>query len=102
MPHLLEGLLGRPATSAEQKQILADVDDSHPGYQVTTLRIANSDNSWAALKYDGGPTQQAFEEVRHLSGGHWGAVSTGTAQVACDPSIPPQVQRDFADILGGC
>jgi cytoskeletal protein RodZ len=92
----------RPATASERQQILADVGDSHPGYQVTTLRIANSDNTWAALKYDGGPTQQPFEEVRHLSSGHWTAVATGTAQVACDPSIPPSVQRDFADILGSC
>lgn len=92
----------RPATAAEQRQILADVGDSHPGYQVSVLRIANSDNSWAALKYDGGPTQQPFQEVRHLSGGHWQAVATGTAQVDCDPSVPAQVQRDFANVLGSC
>ncbi|GAC1517860.1 MAG: hypothetical protein NVS1B12_06730 [Acidimicrobiales bacterium] len=92
----------RPATAAEQRQILADVGDSHPGYQVSVLRIANSDNSWAALKYDGGPTQQSFQEVRHLSGGHWQAVATGTAQVDCDPSVPPQVQKDFANVLGSC
>lgn len=92
----------RPPTAAEQKQILADVDDSHPGYQVTTLRIANSDNTWAALKYAGAPTQQPFSEVRHLSGGSWKVVSTGTAQVACDPSIPVQVQQDFANVLGSC
>ena len=92
----------RPPTGAEQKQILADVGDSHPGYQVSALRIANSDNSWAALKYDGAPTQQPFQEVRHLNGGHWQAVATGTAQVDCDPSVPPQVQKDFANVLGSC
>lgn len=92
----------RPPTSAEQDKILADVGDSHPGYQVTTLRIANSDNTWAVLKYAGAPTQQPFSEVRHLSGGSWKVVSTGTAQVACDPSIPVRVQQDFANVLGSC
>jgi len=49
-----------------------------------------------------GHQDQPFFEVRHLSGGTWKVIDTGTAQVACDPQVPASVQADFADVLGGC
>ena len=92
----------RPATPAEQAQITSDVGNSHPGYDISAIRIADSDHSWAALMYQpaSGQGGQSFEEVRHKSGGTWEHVVDGTTQVACNPSVPAQVQSDFGDLPG--
>lgn len=73
---------------------------------MTLIRIADSDSSWAALEYQPQPGQnlQAFDEIRELDPGTgaWNAVSTGTAQVSCNASVPANVQADFANLFGNC
>jgi hypothetical protein len=66
-------------------------------------RIADSDSTWAALFYTPSPglaTGQPFEEVASETNGTWTSVSDGTSQVACNPSVPPNVQADFANLPG--
>lgn len=94
----------RPPTPGERAALTSVAAQDYPAYQVSLIRIADSDNSWAALRYqpDDPQTAQGFSEVRHLVGGTWQSVSKGTAQVACTPEVPPNVQADFADILGAC
>jgi len=82
---------------------VAAAEQDHPGFRITLIRIADSDNSWAALRYQPqNPQDQGFSEVRHLEGTRWVGVSSGTAQVDCGPDVPPNVQADFADVLGAC
>jgi hypothetical protein len=82
---------------------VAAAAQDHPGFRVTLIRIADSDNTWAALRYQPqDPQAQGFSEVRHDDGTRWTSVSYGTAQVDCGTDVPPNVQADFADVLGSC
>ncbi len=92
----------RAATPSERAAIESSAGGSHPGYTISQIWIADSDSSWAALRYvpQDPSQQQGFGEVRHNSGGTWQSVSEGSAQVACSPSIPGNVRADFADLPG--
>jgi hypothetical protein len=91
----------RAPTADESAAITADVDGSHSGYSITSIRIADSDSTWAALDYaPSAGSGQTFEEVRHLAGGTWGKITDGSAQVACSSQIPSNVQADFANLDG--
>jgi hypothetical protein len=95
----------RAATPAEQQQILHDVSNP-PNSKVDLFRIANTDPTWALIHVT--PTAgheqefQAAYKILHLDGGTWTQVSSGTAQVSCNPNIPPNIVADFSNILGTC
>jgi cytoskeletal protein RodZ len=94
----------RAPTPGEQAAIEAAAQAQYPQYQVILIRIADSDQTWAALQYQPvtAGAEQAFSEVRHLEGGQWVSVGSGTAQVDCTPGVPASVQADFASVLGSC
>jgi hypothetical protein len=62
--------------------------------------IADSDNSWAAIRYVPEQGQQPEDEVRHEENGSWAPVSDGTSQVACSGGVPSNVQADFSNLSG--
>jgi hypothetical protein len=94
----------RAPTADEQQAITAAAEADHPGYDISLIRIADSDATWAAVKMDpqSGNGEGPLDEIRHQQGGVWGSVSYGTAQVDCSSSVPINVEEDFADVLGAC
>jgi hypothetical protein len=88
-------------TETQQISAAAQADPS-PACQATDIFISQSDPTWAALRCTDPSSGEGYLEVRHLANGTWARVSYGTAQVSCGNGVPPNVQADFASVLGTC
>jgi hypothetical protein len=95
----------RDPSPAERQQIETD-DNPGPNATIDTIKIADSDATWALDHISPVAGHERDIEpayhILHRASDQWTIVSQGSAQVACDPSVPSNVAADFSDILGSC
>lgn len=81
---------------------VAGLNEGTDQYDVTDVRVASSDRSWAGFSdvpKPGVTTYQGGYGVAHCQGGAWVVYDTGSAEVGCGggtiPPVPPAVRADL-------